>query len=59
MLFRSSIYAPGEFTGYSAEVIPGVNDAIEAMEPPRAQAQLGVLAQALDRAAAALNQAAQ
>jgi N-acetylated-alpha-linked acidic dipeptidase len=57
--YKHSIYAPGEFTGYSAEVIPGVSDAIEAMEPPRAQAQLGVLAQALDRAAAALNQAAQ
>jgi N-acetylated-alpha-linked acidic dipeptidase len=52
--YKHSIYAPGEFTGYAAVVIPGVNDAIEANDPARAQAQLGVLAQALDRAAAAL-----
>jgi N-acetylated-alpha-linked acidic dipeptidase len=53
--YRHSIYAPGEFTGYEAVVIPGVNDAIEAGDTNRAQAQIGVLAQALDRAAAALN----
>jgi N-acetylated-alpha-linked acidic dipeptidase len=57
--YKHSIYAPGEFTGYSAVAIPGVSDAIEAADPARAQAQLGVLAQALDRAAAALNGAAQ
>ena len=52
--YRHSIYAPGEFTGYEAELIPGVSDAIEALDPVRAQAQIGVLAEALDRAAAAL-----
>jgi N-acetylated-alpha-linked acidic dipeptidase len=57
--YRHSIYAPGEFTGYEAVVIPGVNDAIEALDPARAQAQLRVLAQALDRAAAALTSALQ
>lgn len=57
--YRHSIYAPGEFTGYEAEVIPGVSDAIEALDPARAQAQLGVLTQALDRATAALTSASQ
>ena len=53
--YRHSIYAPGEFTGYSAIVIPGVNEAIDALDATRAQTQLAVLAQALDRAAAALS----
>jgi N-acetylated-alpha-linked acidic dipeptidase len=52
--YRHSIYAPGEFTGYEAVVIPGVNEAINASDAPRAQAQLDLLAQALTRAAAAL-----
>jgi N-acetylated-alpha-linked acidic dipeptidase len=56
--YRHSIYAPGEFTGYDAAVIPGVDEAIEASDPGRAQAQLGVLAQALNRAAATLYSAA-
>jgi N-acetylated-alpha-linked acidic dipeptidase len=53
--YRHSIYAPGEFTGYAAVVIPGVNEGIEAADATRTQAQLGVLAQALNRAAAALD----
>ena len=57
--YRHSIYAPGEFTGYAAVVIPGVNEAIDALDPTRAQVQLTALAQALDRAAAALNAASQ
>jgi N-acetylated-alpha-linked acidic dipeptidase len=48
--YRHTIYAPGEFTGYAAVVIPGVNEAIDAKEPSRAAQQLGVLAQALERA---------
>jgi N-acetylated-alpha-linked acidic dipeptidase len=53
--YRHSIYAPGEFTGYAAVVIPGVNEGIEAMDQGRTQTQLGVLEQALDRAATALS----
>jgi N-acetylated-alpha-linked acidic dipeptidase len=53
--YRHSIYAPGEFTGYEAVVIPGVNEAIDASDAPRARAQLDVLTQALTRAAAALS----
>jgi N-acetylated-alpha-linked acidic dipeptidase len=52
--YRHSIYAPGEFTGYEAVVIPGVNEAIDASDAARAQAQLDVLTLALSRAAAAL-----
>ncbi len=53
--YRHSIYAPGEFTGYEAVVIPGVNEAIDASDTTRAQAQLDVLAKALNRASAALD----
>jgi N-acetylated-alpha-linked acidic dipeptidase len=56
--FKHTIYAPGEFTGYAAVVIPGVNEAIDASDVPRAQAQLAALAQALDRSAAILDAAA-
>ncbi|MGA2570344.1 MAG: M28 family metallopeptidase [Terracidiphilus sp.] len=55
--YRHTIYAPGEFTGYSAVVLPGVNEAIDARNPALAQQQLAVLAQALDRTAAALRAA--
>jgi len=54
--YRHSIYAPGEFTGYEAVVIPGVNEAIDASDTPRAQSQLNALAQALARVANALAQ---
>jgi len=55
--YRHTIYAPGEFTGYAAVVIPGVNEAIDAKDAPRAAQQLTVLAQALDRAAQTLDSA--
>ena len=57
-LVPAHIYAPGEFTGYAAVVIPGVNEAIDAADAPRAQAQLALLADALNRAAAILEAAA-
>jgi N-acetylated-alpha-linked acidic dipeptidase len=55
--YRHSIYAPGEFTGYAAVVIPGVNEAIDARDVSRASRQLVVLEQALDRAASVLAEA--
>jgi N-acetylated-alpha-linked acidic dipeptidase len=55
--FRHTIYAPGEFTGYAAVVIPGVNEAIDAKDASRATQQLGVLTQALDSAAQTLQTA--
>ncbi|MGA8041343.1 MAG: M28 family metallopeptidase [Terracidiphilus sp.] len=53
--YKHTVYAPGEFTGYSAVVIPGVNEAIDAHNSPLAQQQLTILAQALDRAAQTLD----
>lgn len=49
--YRHTIFAPGEYTGYSAVVIPGVNEAIDAHNAELATAQLKVLAEAIDRAA--------
>jgi N-acetylated-alpha-linked acidic dipeptidase len=56
--YRHTIYAPGEFTGYAAVVIPGVTEAVEASDIPRAEIQLTALADALNRAAAILEAAA-
>jgi N-acetylated-alpha-linked acidic dipeptidase len=55
--YRHSIFAPGEFTGYAAVALPGVSDAIQEQDAARAQAQLNALAQALRRAATALDAA--
>jgi N-acetylated-alpha-linked acidic dipeptidase len=55
--YRHTIYAPGEYTGYAAVVIPGVNEAIEARDSTLAAQQLAVLTQVLDRAARALDSA--
>jgi N-acetylated-alpha-linked acidic dipeptidase len=52
--FRHAIYAPGEYTGYAAVVIPGVNEALDKGDVDRARQQLAVLAAALERAAKAL-----
>jgi N-acetylated-alpha-linked acidic dipeptidase len=55
--YRQAIYAPGLDTGYAPEVLPGVNDAIDAADAARAQAQLTALAAALARAAQMLDAA--
>jgi len=52
--FRHAIYAPGEYTGYAAVVIPGVNEALDKGDGERARQQLDVLAAALERAAKTL-----
>jgi N-acetylated-alpha-linked acidic dipeptidase len=48
--YRHTIYAPGEYTGYAAVVIPGVNEALDARDAGRAAQQLEVLTHALQRA---------
>ena len=53
--YKHTIYAPGEYTGYAAVVIPGVNEAIDARDENRTRQQLQVLADALNRAAQALS----
>ncbi len=52
--FRHAIYAPGEYTGYAAVVIPGVNEALDKGDSDRARQQLAALAAALERAAKTL-----
>jgi N-acetylated-alpha-linked acidic dipeptidase len=56
--YKHTIYAPGEYTGYAAVVIPGVNEAISEPDAPRAQAQLAKLTEALNRASGILEGAA-
>ncbi|MBS1815546.1 MAG: M28 family metallopeptidase [Acidobacteria bacterium] len=60
--YKHTIYAPGEFTGYAAVVIPGVTEALDGgLDKPdvaRAQAQVNVLTGCLNQAAAVLEKAA-
>jgi N-acetylated-alpha-linked acidic dipeptidase len=56
--FKHTIYAPGEYTGYAAVVVPGVNEAIDAHDATTARQQLAVLTQAIAKAAQTLEQAA-
>ena len=53
--YRHPIYAPGEYTGYAAVVIPGVNEGLDKGDKQRVQQQLAVLAAALERAAKTLD----
>ncbi len=48
--FRHVIYAPGEYTGYAAVVIPGVNEALDKGDAERVRQQLAILTAALERA---------
>ena len=54
--YKHTIYAPGEYTGYAAVVIPGINEALDAHDASRAAEQLDVLTRALRRATATLRQ---
>jgi N-acetylated-alpha-linked acidic dipeptidase len=56
--YKHTIYAPGEYTGYAAVVIPGVSEGIEADDNARTQGQLDALAAALNRSATILENAA-
>ena len=48
--FHHAIYAPGQYTGYAAAVIPGVNEAIDKHDLERTKQQIAVLVAALNRA---------
>jgi N-acetylated-alpha-linked acidic dipeptidase len=52
--FRHAIYAPGQYTGYAAVVIPGVNEAIDSKNAPATAEQIRALTDALNRAAGVL-----
>jgi N-acetylated-alpha-linked acidic dipeptidase len=54
--FRHTIFAPGEYTGYAAVVIPGVNEAIDARDAARAQVQMASVTAALVRATETLEE---
>ncbi|HET9086544.1 MAG TPA: M28 family metallopeptidase [Acidobacteriaceae bacterium] len=54
--YKHTVYAPGEYTGYAAVVIPGINEALDAHDASRAAQQLDVLTRALHRATATLRQ---
>jgi N-acetylated-alpha-linked acidic dipeptidase len=54
--FHHAIYAPGQYTGYAAVVIPGVNEAIDRADLHRTEQQIAVLAAALNRAVQVLEQ---
>ena len=54
--FKHAIYAPGEYTGYAAVVVPGVNEAIDKKDVATAEQQLKVVTDAINRAAAVLEQ---
>ena len=54
--YKHAIYAPGQYTGYAAVVIPGVNEAIEAGDLERTRQQIAALASALQRSARVLGE---
>src|SRR5262249_6027512 len=55
--FRHAIYAPGQYTGYAAVVIPGVNEAIDKHDLQLTKQQIAALAATLERASHVLNSA--
>jgi N-acetylated-alpha-linked acidic dipeptidase len=52
--FRHAIYAPGQYTGYAAVVIPGINESIDRRDLDRTRQQVAALSTALNRAARVL-----
>jgi len=55
--FKHLIFDPGEYTGYAAVVIPGVNEGIDADDAVRTNQQMQILATALNHAAEVLESA--
>jgi N-acetylated-alpha-linked acidic dipeptidase len=55
--FRHTVYAPGEYTGYAAVVIPGVNESMDRNDPAGAAESLNEVTAALERAASMLESA--
>lgn len=54
--YRHAIYAPGQYTGYAAVVIPGVNEAIDRGDLRRTGQQIDALVAALNRTTLVLEQ---
>jgi N-acetylated-alpha-linked acidic dipeptidase len=53
--FKHLLYAPGFYTGYGVKTVPGVREAMEQGEYQRVPAEMGRVAQALEREAAWLD----
>jgi N-acetylated-alpha-linked acidic dipeptidase len=52
--YRHAVYAPGEYTGYAAVVIPGINEGLDQGDSERVRQQLAILASVLEHAARTL-----
>ena len=48
--FRHQVYAPGRVTGYAAQFLPGLRDAVEQGDAATAQTYLGLLVESLEKA---------
>jgi N-acetylated-alpha-linked acidic dipeptidase len=57
--YKHTIYAPGSYAGYAAEVLPGVNEALDRNDPATFEQEAVSLAGALTRASARLDEIAQ
>ena len=53
--FRHVIYAPGLYTGYAVKTLPGIREAVEARNFPRASEQTQVVLRAIQRATRTLS----
>jgi N-acetylated-alpha-linked acidic dipeptidase len=51
------LYAPGQSTGYAAKTLPGIREAIEGHRWPEAIDYITVVAEALNKAAARIDEA--
>jgi len=54
--FKHSIYAPGFYTGYGVKTLPGIREAIEQRNWKEAQEQIAVVAGAVDKFSAKLDE---
>jgi len=52
--FRHAIFAPGQYTGYTAVVLPGINEAIDRNDLGRTRDEVAALTAALNRATKSL-----
>lgn len=55
--FKHTIYAPGFYTGYGVKTLPGVREAIEQRNWTEAEAQIKIVAAAIDATAAQIDKA--
>src|SRR5271154_49950 len=54
--YKHTIYAPGSYAGYAAELLPGLNEALESMDRAAIDHEADALAAALRRASSRLDE---